>query len=234
MTSNTSPVRSPLRSPRAAITLVELLIAMALIGIVLAAAGNMLLQAFTNESGYRQQNAAQQNDRTAIRTITDDMKGAARQVTVVTLGNGANAKSAVLPTNTVKVGTDATISSATNVTFSAPLTFNTYSDTVTSRTVYYWLRSNKASASDSGYELRRMIVNAGSAGPASETDGTVIARNVWLFTAQKPYTALSASIPNLNNYNVVRVIITTTEGRGSTNPSIVTVRADVMLRNNLL
>jgi hypothetical protein len=36
----------------------------------------MLLQSFTNEMAYREQNAAQQNARAAADIITDDLRGA--------------------------------------------------------------------------------------------------------------------------------------------------------------
>lgn len=60
-------------------TLIELLVALSLVGIVLAAAGTMLLQAYANESAYREQNQAQQNARAACDIISDDLRGAAKK-----------------------------------------------------------------------------------------------------------------------------------------------------------
>jgi prepilin-type N-terminal cleavage/methylation domain-containing protein len=64
------------------VTLIELLVALALVGIVLAAAGTMLLQSYANEAAYREQNQAQQNARAAADIITDDLRGAKKDSVV--------------------------------------------------------------------------------------------------------------------------------------------------------
>src|SRR5258707_15354051 len=79
------------------LTVTELLIALALVGLILSASSAMLLQAYTNESVYRIQNNAQQSTRTALGTIADDLKQARRSAATVTIGG----ISASMPTNTV-------------------------------------------------------------------------------------------------------------------------------------
>lgn len=64
------------RNLAAGVTLIELLVALSLVGIVLAAAGTMLLQSYANEAAYREQNQAQQNARAAADILSDDLRGA--------------------------------------------------------------------------------------------------------------------------------------------------------------
>ena len=93
------------------ITLIELLVALALVGVVLSAAGTMLLQSYANEAAYRGQNTAQQNARTATDTITDDLRGVVKDSLPLS------------PTTHVQ-GT--------------PLTFNFYNDAGAQQTVSYY------------------------------------------------------------------------------------------------
>jgi prepilin-type N-terminal cleavage/methylation domain-containing protein len=97
----------------AGITLIELMVALALVGVVLAAAGTMLLQAYANEAAYREQNAAQQNARTAADSVTDDLRGAVK--------------------GSVREG------SSENPTADKALTFTIVDDTGASKPVRYWL-----------------------------------------------------------------------------------------------
>ncbi|MES2461582.1 MAG: prepilin-type N-terminal cleavage/methylation domain-containing protein [Armatimonadota bacterium] len=210
---------------RAGLTLIELLVALALTGIVLIPAAALLLQAFTSETAYRQQNSAQQNARHAVDVVADDVKGAKRLSTVVTVGTVL----ATMPTSTVRgagVG-----STAVTPTSAAPLYFNIYDDGTNppgERRVRYWLE---------GTNLRRDIeafVNETTtlATPASATSGVVVARNVLLFTAQKPL--LTANDLDPSHYNTVRIIVRATGDGTAGNGSSVTVQSDVTLRNNLL
>lgn len=64
------------RGGASGVTLIELLVALGLVGVVLAAAGTMLLQAYINEATYREQNEAQQNAHTALNFVTDDLRRA--------------------------------------------------------------------------------------------------------------------------------------------------------------
>lgn len=56
-------------------SLIELLVALALVSVVLAVAGTILLQAYANEASYREQNEAQQNARAAADSLADDLRG---------------------------------------------------------------------------------------------------------------------------------------------------------------
>lgn len=200
-------------------TLIEMLIALALTGIILTAAGALLLGAFKNEASYRQQNSAQMNARRAADYIADDMKGAKRVTSSLTV----NGVSATYPTGTVQG-----IPAGSTVTPGAtsPLYFNIFDDNGAERRVRYWLN---------GTDLRREIVTyvdetTTPGTPSSPTGGVVVARNVSTFTAQKPYDSL-----NPPNYDVVRIVITTAEGDAAAPwRSQVTVRADVTLRNDLI
>ncbi|HVK01871.1 MAG TPA: type II secretion system protein [Armatimonadaceae bacterium] len=96
----------------AAVTLIELLVVLALMGVVLSAAGSMFLQTFESEAAHRDQNAAQASARTAADTLTDDLRGAIKNSLVV----------------------PGTLTAAT------PIYFNVYQDDgVTVRRVRYWL-----------------------------------------------------------------------------------------------
>jgi type II secretory pathway pseudopilin PulG len=207
------------------ITLIELLVSMVLVGIILAAASMLLLQSFASEATYRQQNSAQQNARKALDAVADDLRGAERVSAVITMGT----VQATMPSQTVR-GTTAGNATPANISSSAsPLYFNIFNDNSVQRRVRYWLN---------GTDLRREVVDyvdeATTGGAAtSATAGMIIARNVSTFTAQKPYDSQSASDPRLNNYNIVRVIIATTEGTAGSQ-SQVQLRADIVLRNNLL
>lgn len=213
-----------------AYTLVELMVAMLLMGLVLAAAGTALLQNLNNEVAYRQQNQVQQNARTAINLIADDMRGAVRNPalrkpdgTAVAFASGAS----TAPTNTVRG-----IGSAP--TYTAPLYFDIRDDGAVSnsgnpRRVRYWI--------DGSNNLRREIVagtvNATSgndtttaAGTGLDTNGVVIARNINSFTTSKP-----------NGDNIVRVVLSVQlvgdANQASSTTSRVTFQVDVSLRNNL-
>ncbi len=209
------------RRNRAGLTLIELLVALALTGIVMIPAASLMLQAYSNESTYRQQNSAQQNARRAADLVADDMKSAKRLSTVVVVGT----VQATMPTSTVRgAGVGATVVTPTSA---APLYFNIFDDSGAERRVRYWLE---------GTNLRRDIetfVNETTtlATPASATSGVVVARNVLVFTAQKPL--LTANDLDPSHYNIVRVSVTCTEGTGSQQSSVI-VQANVTLRNNLL
>lgn len=59
---------------RRGFSLIEMLIALGVSGIVLAASGAMLLQAYSNEIVYREQNEAQRNARVALDTVISDLR----------------------------------------------------------------------------------------------------------------------------------------------------------------
>jgi type II secretory pathway pseudopilin PulG len=98
------------RAGAAAVTLIELLIALGLVGIVMAVAGTILLQAFANEQTYRQQNTAQTNARAAVDALSDDLRGAKK--------------------NSISPG---------SLAYTSPLSFRIYYDDGTERSVFYWL-----------------------------------------------------------------------------------------------
>jgi prepilin-type N-terminal cleavage/methylation domain-containing protein len=218
----------PGAAARRGYSLIELLVTLAIVGIVLAAAGSLLLQAYANEAAYRQQNGAQQNARAAADMVADDMKGAKRVTSVVTIGG----QQATLPTGTVQgAGLGAT---ATTPRWSTPLFFNVYDDLGAERRVRYWLE---------GTNLRRQIVayvseTATPGAATAETAGTVVARNVRVFTARKPgvNTAGSTSLADYN-HSIVRLSVQVVEGDAASEAdprnSRSAVQADVTLRNNL-
>lgn len=222
-------IRRPNRSHRlrrlAGLTLVELLIGTVLVGLVIAAASSLLLQSYVSAATARQQNSVQQNARKALDTIVDDLRGAECVTTVITMGT----VQAKMPSLSVRGATAGNATPANISSYNSPLYFNIFNDAGTRRRVRYWLN---------GTNLHREVVDfvdeGTTGGPASAaTAGTIIARNVTTFTAQKPYDSNSNSNPLLNNYNIVRVIIQTTEGQNGSQ-SQVQLRADVVLRNNLL
>ena len=61
---------------RRGFSLIELMIALGLSGVVLLTAGTMLLQAYANEAAYREQNEAQRNARAALDIVIDDLREA--------------------------------------------------------------------------------------------------------------------------------------------------------------
>lgn len=122
--------RTQQRRKHAGVTLIELLVALALVGVVLAAAGSMLLQSYANEAAYREQNAAQANARAALDIVSDDLRGAKR----VKDANGI-----LLPDAAVTLGAR---------TAADPLYFDVVDDSDATRRVYYWL--------DSGSLMRRI------------------------------------------------------------------------------
>ncbi|MGC4047855.1 MAG: type II secretion system protein [Armatimonas sp.] len=212
-----------------AYSLIELLVALAITGIVLAAGATLLVHTLSNEKVYKQQNLAQQNARTAIGIIADDMKSALKKRTTVT----ASGVQATIPSATVS-GAAAGSATASNITsYTTPLYFNIYNDDgTTERRVRYWLN---------GTDLRREIVNyvnetstPGSA--TSATAGTIIGRFITEFKAQKPYDSISSTNLLANNYDIVRITVTATQGvtGDSTQQSVVTLTSDITLRNNLL
>lgn len=139
--------RSKCRTCRG-VTLIELLVALALCGIVLAAAGTMLLQSFTNEMAYREQNAVQADARAAVDALTDDLRGA--KFTVDASGNKV--------TTLVVPGT---------ISVTTPLYFNLDDDSGTTKRVRYWR---------SGTNLLREIDTALTR--VNGVDGVVVARYV--------------------------------------------------------
>lgn len=208
------------------VTLIELLVALALVSVVLAAAGNMMLQAYANEATYREQNIAQQNARTASDMIADDMRGAAKVNVTMTYTISGVSYTETLPKDTVVYGGNGgtgTVggSAAIAITdYTKPLAFSIYDNTGTKKSVYYWLNTGT-----------KQIYRKFSAAPTSVTDGTPIANFITTFTVARPLAA-STTNPSTNDYNLVRLNITATAG---TNPtSTVTLQNDVMLRNNLL
>jgi prepilin-type N-terminal cleavage/methylation domain-containing protein len=214
---------------RRAYSLIELLVALVLTGVVLAAGGTLLIHTMNNEQVYRQQNLAQQNARTAMGVIADDMKSALKKRTSVAAGT----VQATVPSATVR-GAAAGNATATDISnHTTPLYFNIFNDNgTTERRVRYWLN---------GTDLRREIVNfvdeATTPGAAtSATAGTIIGRYITSFKAQKPYDSLSTTNPLANNYDIVRLTISATQGvSGDSNQqSVVTLTSDITLRNNLL
>lgn len=212
-----------------AYSLIELLVALTLTGVILAAGATLLIHTVSNEQVYRQQNLAQQNARTAMGVIADDMKSALKKRVAVTAGS----VQATVPSATVRGAAAGNATPANITSYTTPLYFNIYNDDgTTERRVRYWLN---------GTDLRREIVNYvdESTTPASATSataGTVIGRFITVFKAQKPYDSISSSNPLTNDYNVVRLTIAATQGvTGDTNQqSVVTLTSDVTLRNNLL
>jgi type II secretory pathway pseudopilin PulG len=201
-------------------SLIELLVALALTGVVMVPAAALMLQSYANEAAYRQQNTAQQNARRAADLVADDMKGAKRAAVLLTVGTIR----ATLPTDTV-IGAG---SATANIGNTAPLYFNIYDDNQLEKRVRYWLE---------GTNLRREIVayvsEASTPGaPASATSGVVVARNVLTFTAWKPFVTTNDLDPS--HYSVVRITVRATGDGTATSGSSVIVRADVALRNNLL
>lgn len=208
-------------------TLIELLVTLVLVGIVLAAAGSLLYQSLNSEVTYRQQNSVQQNARTALSMIADDMRGAVRNPALRKADGTAvafTAGASTAPVNTVQGATGAT------PTNSAPLYFDSRDDAYPSnaRRVRYWLN---------GTDLRREIVsgtvNATSgndsttaAAATSATAGTIIARNIVTFTPSKP-----------NGNNIVRILIWARQignaNYSSNTTSLVKFQTDISLRNNL-
>jgi len=93
------------------VTLIELVVALALVSLVMAAAVNMLLQSAANEAAYREQNAAQQNARSAADVVTDDLRGAVKNSLPTPPGNPDQ---------------------------NSPLVFQIYDDAGTAKTVRYW------------------------------------------------------------------------------------------------
>lgn len=72
-------------------SLIELMIALALSGVVLVTAGTMLLQSYANEAAYREQNEAQRNARAALDMVVDDLREASLNgVRVVTFPTRTN------------------------------------------------------------------------------------------------------------------------------------------------
>jgi len=215
-------------------SLIELLVTLAIVGIVLAASGSLLLQAYANEAAYRQQNGAQQNARAAADMVADDMKGAKRATSVVTIGG----QQATLPTLTVQgagIGMSAPlVPNWVTPTWTSPLYFNIFNDDPApiEKRVRYWLE---------GTNLRREVVAFGAAttvAASSSTGGVVVARNVRAFWACKPFVSTSGST-NLADYNhsVVRLSVRVVEGdvalENDPRNSRSAVQADVTLRNNL-
>ncbi|MES2461706.1 MAG: prepilin-type N-terminal cleavage/methylation domain-containing protein [Armatimonadota bacterium] len=109
MLSRFNMPRRTRRRATAGVTLIELLVALGISGLVLSASSALLLQGFSNEAQYRQQNTAQQSARTAADTLGDDLRGAV---------NGA-----------VSLGA---------LTFASPLTCRIYADDGTERIVFWW------------------------------------------------------------------------------------------------
>lgn len=97
---------------RAGTTLIELLIALALVGIVMAAAVTLLLQSAANAAASREQNAAQQNARGAADAVTDDLRGA--------------------------VGDSLPATPPADPNPSSPLIFTVYDAAGAARTIRYW------------------------------------------------------------------------------------------------
>lgn len=120
------------RGGASGVTLIELLVALALVGVVMAAAGTMLLQAYENEAAYREQNEAQQNARTAVDFVTDDLRRALPRPGLVVSGY-------IVPVP-VYEGTG---------TNSNRLRFSVLDDNGNPRTVSYWF--------DPDRNLRRQI-----------------------------------------------------------------------------
>lgn len=87
------------RQVRTGYTLIELLVALALVGVVLIAAGTMLLQAYANEEAYREQNEAQRNARVASDILTDDLRGAKRIWLYPSITRGTPVRISVLNNN---------------------------------------------------------------------------------------------------------------------------------------
>ena len=215
------------RASAAALTLIELLVALALVGIVLAAAGSLLLSSFSNDAAYRQQNNVQQQARYATDIVADDLKGAKRYATVVTVGT----TKATLPTNTVQGLSASNIASHT-----APLYCNVFDDAGAEKRVRYWLN---------GTDLRREVVpyvdEATTPGAATgATGGVVVARNMTTFTARR--VAVSGNVLDPGNYHLIQLDIVATDppvtGALTTaqlnTVSRSTVTTNVTLRNNLL
>lgn len=216
-----SPSRRARRARRAA-TLVELLLSLALSGIVLAAAGTVLLQSLKNDISYRRQMNARQAARTAADTIADDLKGALRFTSLVTVGSTQQAQPTNSVTGTLAVGATGSIDSHTS-----PATWDILSDSVGMRRVRYWRTYNSTLQTN---ELRREIVNDGldangartaTTAATAATAGTVVARGVSRFAIIKQ--SLGGSATN----DIACVIVEVTDGN-----AVATVQANVSLRNN--
>ncbi len=201
------------RRGAAGLTLIELLVALGLVGVVLAAAGTMLFQAYASEAAYREQNTAQQNARTAADIVSDDLRGAARPMI------GSPLKPDPNPANTVTIQANPPNSPGQTT----PIYFNVNDEDgsdETQKRVLYWL---------DGMNLMREVST--NTALATGTSGVVVARNISTLTALKPYAP--------PNYNVVRIVVTASNGDRDSNGALITandptVQVDVTLRNNLL
>lgn len=197
------------RNHTTGVTLIELMVALALVSGVLAAAGTMLLQAYANEAAYREQNEAQQNARTALDLITDDLRGALKNPGLDNLygwGPGGS-------------------------TINNPLRFRVMGDDgSTQKVVRYWL------VPDSNDPNKRNLLREVDTDYARTpgVNGVVVARNIVPRTQVNPgkgyFIGILGAITDING---ARVTITTAKGTGS-NQSEVTLFSLVMFRNQVL
>lgn len=209
------------RRARAGTTLAELLVSITLSGIVLAAAGTMLLQSLKNDLTFRRQMNAKQNARTAADTVADDLKGAVRFTSLVQVGSLMHPVPTDTVINILSKGSTASIDDYTH-----PLTFDILSDTGTLRRVRYWRRWNSTALM---YELRREVVAdtlSGGTRTASESAtaanaGKVIGSGITRFSVTKQ------TIDNIDTYDVACVIVEVTDSTATAS-----VQANVFLRNN--
>jgi prepilin-type N-terminal cleavage/methylation domain-containing protein len=180
-----------------AFSMIELLIAAALLSVVIAAAGAMLLQAFGNEVAYRQQNNTQVSGRSAADAISDDIRGA------------TGSYFPVYPGTFTTVTGSAITKPAGNSSWTSPFTFTVANDTGVSRNVRYWLAANGGA-----YNLMRQVdantdTNAGVT-IAQNVDPTTfsVSYSSTTTTATVDVTSLVGTAPQQSNVRVrVDVIV---------------------------
>lgn len=200
-------------------SLIEMMIALALSAIVMAGAGTMLLQAYANESAYREQNDAQRNARTALDTVTEDLREAR---------------------NTVGFPRDIPPYYPTS---SNPLKIQTWDNSTEPITIRYWLADptlqerTQDPAKEGTMILWRQVKDSGG----RETRLTAVARNLRRPDGSPPFSVnpiykegLPATLQNLVGTSV---IVAATVGDDPSDPndsySTMTMRSDVTMRNYL-
>jgi type II secretory pathway pseudopilin PulG len=201
----------------AAFHLIELLVALALVGVVVAASGTMLLQGFTSEAAYRQQNQAQASARAAVDSLSSDLCGAA----VGTISPGTNPP-----------------------TLASPFSMQVYQDSgATTSKVFYWMTTvtdpNDASANMT--TLWREVTPTSTTTPTGAGKVPVAVGKVAKPTASAITSNLSSLVlfpatspaPPADASKTATIDLTVIAGSANTR-STVRVQTDVVLRNYTL